>query len=356
MNKSSLNFLKSLLATPTPSGAETRGQEIVANYMRRHADTVETDIHGNVHGVINPGADVRVMLAGHCDEIGLMVQHIDDKGYLYMSALGGVTVTLLQGERLLIEGKKGPVPGVIGVKPIHLMSAEERKKSPNEIHELWVDIGAKSRKDAEKLVSLGDVSTINTGWIELANGLVACRAFDNRIGAFIVADVLRLLKGAALNVSVHAVSTVQEEVGLRGARTAAFGVDPHIGIAVDVGFATDYPGMNEKIVGEAKTGAGPVLHPGPTYNPKLLSLLKKTAGKLKMKTQLQPEARGISTDAYAMQMTRAGVAAALISIPTRYIHSPVETISLKDAEDTVKLIAEFLKSLTGKEKLRITHG
>jgi putative aminopeptidase FrvX len=352
MNKQALDFLKTLLATPTPSGAETQGQAIVADYMRPYADTVETDIHGNVHGVLNPGAEVRVMLAGHCDEIGLMVQHIDDKGFLYISALGGVTVTLLQGERLLIQGRKGPVPGVIGVKPIHLMSEEERKSAVGKIHELWVDIGAKSRKDAEKLVSIGDVATINTGWIELANGLVACRAFDNRIGAFIVADVLRQLKGAKLNVSVHAVSTVQEEVGLRGARTAAFGVDPHIGIAVDVGFATDYPGMNEKICGEAKAGNGPILHPGPTYNPKLLSMLKRTATGLKMKTQLQPEPRGVSTDAYALQMTRAGVAAGLISIATRYIHSPVETIALKDAENTAKLIAALLKGMTGKEKLR----
>ncbi len=352
MNKQSLQFLKNLLATPTPTGSETEGQKLVADYMGQYADSVTTDIHGNVHGVMNPGANVRVMLAGHCDEIGLMVQHIDDKGFITMSALGGVTVTLLQGERVIIQGNKGPVPGVFGVKPIHLMTPEERKQPIDKIHELWVDIGAKNRKDAEKLVSLGDVATINTGWIELANGLVACRAFDNRIGAFVVSDVLRLLKNAKLNVAVHAVSTVQEEVGLRGARTAAFGIDPHIGIAVDVGFASDFPGINEKIIGKANAGDGPILHPGPTYNPALLKILKKSASKIKMKTQIQPESRGMSTDAYAIQMTRAGVAAALISVPTRYMHSPVETISLKDAEDTVKLIAEVLKSLTGKEKLR----
>lgn len=352
MHTKALTFLKTLLETPTPTGFETRGQEIVADYMGQFADTVATDVHGNVHGVLNPGADIRVMLAGHCDEIGLMVQYIDDEGYLYVSALGGVTVTLLQGERLIIQGPKGPVPGVIGVKPIHLMTAEERKKPVDKIHELWVDIGAKNRKDAERLVSLGDVATINTGWIELANGLVACRAFDNRIGAFIIADVLRLLKNANLNIAVHAVSTVQEEVGLRGARTAAFGVDPHIGIAVDVGFATDYPGMNKKIVGAANAGDGPVLHPGPTYNPNLLKMLQRTAKQLKIKTQLQPEARGISTDAYALQMTRSGVAAALISLASRYIHSPVETLSIKDAENTTKLIAGLLKNMTGQEKLR----
>ena len=344
MNRNSLAFLQQLLATPTPSGAETRGQEFVAGYMRRFADTVSMDVHGNVHGVMNPGAGVRVMLAGHCDEIGLMVQHVDEKGYLAVSALGGVTVPLLQGERIVIQGNKGPVHGVIGVKPIHLMTEEERKTPVNLIHELWVDIGARNRKDAEKHISLGDVATINSGWIELANGRVACRAFDNRIGAFVVSDVLRLLKGRRLNVSVHAVSTVQEEVGLRGARTAAF--------AVDVGFASDYPGINVKITGESKLGDGPVLHPGPTYNPAVLAMLKKAAGRARIKTQLQPEARGMSTDAFAMQLSRGGVAAGLVSIPTRYIHSAVETLSLQDAENTVKLLAAFIESLTGKEKLR----
>ncbi len=352
MNAGALDFLKALLATPTPSGSETAGQAVVADYMRRFADTVTVDINGNVHGVINAGAPVRVMLAGHCDEIGLMVQHIDDKGMLYMSALGGVNVPLLQGERLLIQGRKGMVRGVIGVKPIHLMSAKERESSVTKIHELWVDIGAKNRKDAEKAVGLGDVATIDTGWIELRNGRVACRGFDNRIGAFVISDVLRLLKDAKLHVAVHAVSTVQEEVGLRGAHLAAYGIDPHIGIAVDVGFATDYPGMDEKIVGTAKLGDGPVLHRGPTFNAALYERLKQAADKAKIKTQLQPEPRGANTDAYAIQMTRAGVATALVSIPNRYMHSPVETISLNDAENAVHLIAATLKGLSGREKLR----
>ena len=352
MTKNALQFLKQLLETPTPTGSEERGQDLVSKYMKQYADKVSMDVHGNVVGVLNPDAPVRVMLAGHCDEIGLMVQYISPEGYLTMSALGGVNVSLLQGERIIIQTAKGPVPGVFGVKPIHLMSAEDRKKPANLIHELWVDIGAKDRKDAEKKVALGDVATINSGWIELGNGMVACRAFDNRIGAFIIADVLRLLKGKKLNVAVHAVSTVQEEVGLRGAKTAAFHVDPHIGIAVDVGFASDFPGVNAKIVGEAKLGDGPILHPGPTYNPNLLQILKKTATKQKIPTQLQPEARGVSTDAFALMMNRGGVASALISVPSRYMHSPVETISLKDAENTVKIIAATIAGMSGKEKMR----
>ncbi len=351
MNARALAFLKKLLSTPTPSGWEKEGQNVVAEYASQFADTVETDIHGSVHAVLNSRAKKRVMLAGHCDEIGLMVQFIDDKGFLYMSAIGGVNVPLLQGERILIHTARGPVCGVVGVKPIHLMEKKDRESPANKIHDLWVDIGAKTRKDAEKAVKLGDVATIDTGWIELRNGLVACRGFDDRIGSFVIADVLRLLKGKPLNVAVHAVSTVQEEIGLRGARTAAFNVDPHIGIAVDVGFATDYPNVNEKIVGTAKLGDGPILHRGPTYNHKLLKILEQTAKTSKIKTQMQPEARGAGTDAYAMQMTRGGVAAALVSIPNRYMHSPVETIAIKDVENATRLIAQTILSLSGRERL-----
>jgi len=345
MNSNALAFLKHLLATPTPSGREEAGQKVVADYMRRYAEVVQTDVHGNVIGILNPGADCRVMLAGHCDEIGLMLQYIDDDGYIYISAVGGVNVRLLQGERIVIQGRNGPVRGVIGVKPIHLMTEKEREAAAPKIHELWVDIGARNRKDAEKAVAPGDVATIDTGWIELRNGRVVCRGMDDRIGAFVIADVLRLLARRKLKVAVYAVSTVQEEVGLRGARTAAFGINPQLGIAVDVGFATDCPEMNKKILGDARLGGGPILRRGPTYNHWMLEQLEKTAVKLKIKIQSQPEPRGISTDAYAMQMTRAGVPAALVSVPNRYLHSPVETISLNDAANAVKLIAGFIAAL-----------
>ncbi len=349
MEKKALEFLKELISKPTPTGWEQAGQEVVADYMLEYADRVEADSSGNICGVLNAEAPVRVMLAGHCDEIGLMVQHIDDQGYLCMSALGGVNVALLPAERILIHTRKGTIPGVVGVQAIHLMDAKDREKPVNNLHELWVDIGAKNRKDAEKLVQLGDTAVIDTGWIELHNGRVAGRGFDDRIGAFIVADVLRRLKGKKLNVGVYAVSTVQEEVGLRGAHTAAFGIDPHVGLAVDVGFATDFPGVNEKKVGTAKLGEGPILHCGPTYNPQLLETVQKTAKAVKIKTQMQPEGRGSGTDAYAMRMTRSGVPSALFSVPLRYMHSPVETLCLKDVEATAQLMAETIMALTGKE-------
>lgn len=345
MRAESLEFLKDLLSKPTPSGYEMPGQEVVRSYMKSYADSVTTDVHGNVHGVINPKGKIKVMLAGHCDEIGLMVMHIDDKGYLYFAAVGGVNVPLLQGERVLVHGKKGSIPGVIGVKPIHLMDAKERQSPSHKIHDLWIDIGAKNRKDAEKYVTPGDVATIDTGWIDLKNGLVACRGFDDRIGAFTVAEVLRLLKGKEMNAAVHAVTTVQEEVGLRGAKTAADAIRPDVGIAVDVGFATDAPHMNVKMVGEAKLGGGPILHRGPNFNHTLFDLLEKSAKKARIKVQQQPIPRGSGTDANAIQMSHSGAAAALISIPNRYMHSPVEMIHLKDVEQTAKLIAELILSL-----------
>ncbi len=345
MNATTLNFMKELLAQPTPSGYEQPGQKVVAAYMRKFADSVTTDVHGNVHGVLNPKGKLRVMLAGHCDEIGLMVMHVDKQGFISVGAVGGVNVPLLQGERITIHGRRGPVPGVIGVKPIHLMTPKERESSESKIHELWVDIGARDQKDAEKVVEIGDVATIATGWIELRNGLVACRAFDDRIGAFVVAETLRLLKGRRLQCAVHAVSTVQEEIGLRGAQTAAFGIDPHVGVAVDVGFATDFPHINAKQVGEARLGAGPILHRGPNFNHRVYDLIKAAAKRAKVKTQLQAIPRGSGTDANAMQLTRSGVAAALVSVPNRYMHSPVEVVSLSDVENTAKLLAEFVAAL-----------
>lgn len=345
MHPEATQFLRSLLECPTPSGYEVPGQRVVREYIARYSDEVLTDVQGNVHGIVNRGGKIRVMLAGHCDEIGLMVMHVDEKGFVYVAAVGGLHTPLLHGERVTIHGRKGPVAGVVGSKPIHLMDEKERNSAPSKIHELWIDIGAKNRKDALDVVEPGDVATVNAGWTELRNGLVACRAFDDRIGAFIVADVLRLLRGKRFAAEVHAVSTVQEEIGLRGAHTAAYGIDPHVGIAVEVGHATDIPNGEPKRVGEAKLGQGPILHRGPNFNHTLYDLLVAAGKKAKIKTQLQPIPRGSGTDANIIQLTRSGVAAGLVSVPTRYMHTPVETIALKDVEDCISLITQFILDL-----------
>lgn len=345
MKKESLDFLKHLLACPTPSGYEEPGQEIVRTYMEKYADAVETDVHGNVFGILNKGAKKKVMLSGHCDEIGLIVMYIDKDGYLYFDRIGGVNVPLLQGERVVIHTKKGPLPGVIGVRPIHLMDEKERSAGQGKIHALWIDIGCSTKKEAEALVRVGDVATIDTGWIELQGGKVACRGFDNRIGSFIVAEVLRELRRAKLDVAVYAVSTVAEEIGLRGARTASEAIRPDVGIAIDVGHATDAPNVDPKMVGEASLGKGPILHRGPNFNHRLYDALDSTAAKAKIPVQLQAIGRASGTDANMMQVSSNQCAAALVAIPNRYMHSPVEVIHLKDVENTVKLLAAFIKGL-----------
>jgi len=286
------------------------------------------------------------MFAGHCDEIGFMVIYIDDQGFLYFGSIGGFDESIIPGRRVTVHSENGPVPGVIGKAPVHLIKQEDRKKA-SKIEDLWIDIGAKDKKEAESLVSIGDPVTYTDDFMELKTGLAVARAFDNRIGSFIVAEVLReLSRSKTLKASVHSVSTVQEEIGLRGARTSAYGIEPKVGIATDVTFATDQPGVEKKQVGDIKLGKGPVIARGPNINPRVFDLLVRTAKKKKIPYQTEGIPRGTGTDANVIQITKAGVAAGLVSVPVRYMHTPVETLDLRDAENAVKLMASFAEALT----------
>lgn len=345
MDKDAEQFLQELMDTPSPSGFEARIQDLVRRRMLAFTEDVETDVHGNVIGRLNRGAALRVMLAGHCDEIGFLVQHVTDKGFLHIVPVGGVDIPLMPGRRVYVHTEKKKVLGVIGKKPIHLMTDEDRKKVPK-AHELWVDIGAKDKKDAEKKVSIGDIVTVAEGFSFIENGLAVSRAFDDKIGAFVVTETLcRLSRVKGLNVEVAAVSTTQEEIGLRGAKTSAFGIDPHVGVAVDVGFASDHPGVEKEIVGDVRLGGGPILHRGANINPVVGRLLVETAKKKKIPFQMTAEPRATGTDANVIQITRSGVAAALVSIPNRYMHTPVEIISLDDVENAVRLLEGFIRAL-----------
>ena len=289
------------------------------------------------------------VLAGHVDEIGLMITHVDANGFLFFAAIGGWDPLVAVGQRVSIAAARGAVPGVIGRKPIHLLDAAERDKGLK-LDDLWIDIGAKDKADALKSVAVGDSVVVTHDFLTLKNGLVSSRAFDDRVGAWAVTEVLGALKRRKLKVAVYAVSTVQEEVGLRGAVTSAYQVNPDIGIAVDVGFTSDYPGGDPKKVGDIGLNKGPILHRGANINPVLGRLLCDTAARHKIPFQMQAEPRGTGTDANAMQLSRGGCAAALVSVPNRYMHSPVEVVSLSDLEATVSLIAETLASLTGRER------
>ena len=344
MEQSSLAFLKALVEAPSPSGFEQPAQRVWRERVAAYAHRVATDTHGNAIGVLNEAGRPRVLLAGHVDELGFIVKYISDDGYVYFKNIGGFDMNIVPGRRVSIQTKNGPVPGVIGKKPIHLMTDDERKKK-TEVHELWIDIGAKDKKEAQSLVEVGDCATFTVGFEPLRGDLVASRAFDDKAGSFAVAETLRLLAGAPLRAAVFGVSTVQEEIGLRGGRTSAFGIDPQVGIAIDMAFATDHPDIDKKKVGDVKVGGGPVITRGANINPVVARLLIETAEAEKIPYQIEGDPGGTGTDANPIQLTRAGVAAGLVGPPTRYMHTPVEVLSLVDLENVSKLLAAFIRRL-----------
>jgi len=345
MHEASLSFLKSLLETPSPSGFERPVQDLVRSWAQPYADEIRTDRHGNVIAVRNPRGEPRIMLAGHCDQIALMVQYIDDSGFLYVQPIGGWDMQILLGQKLSVWTRTGPLNAVVSRRAPHLMTSEEKNKVPH-FQDIWVDIGAKDRKEAEELVSCGDPVTFALGYRELRNGLVVSPAMDDKVGVWTVMEALRLLHGRSFQAAVFCVSTVQEEIGLRGATTSAYGIHPTIGIAVDVCHATDTPGNDKKQIGETKLGAGPVLFRGPNINPQVFERLEETAKSKEIPIQIRGAPRATGTDANAIQLSRDGVAAALVSIPNRYMHSPVEVVCLDDLERAARLLAEFSATVT----------
>jgi len=347
LRKESYDFLKALQETPSPSGFEQPVQRIVRKRMKPFAGSIETDVHGNVIVGLNPKGSPRVMLAGHCDQIGLMVNYIDDNGYIFVLPIGGIDPTVLPGSRVVVHTKHGPIDAVIGRKPVHVLKPEERGVKL-ELRELWVDIGAKNKKETEQVVSIGDPITFRLEMVHLGNDLVTSPAFDNKCGTFVVMEALRLCSIKRIKCALFAVSTVQEEVGLRGARTSCYGVDPQVGIAVDVTHATDYPDIDKRINGDIKIGGGPVISTGANINPPLESLLVKTAKARRISFQMEAAPGGTGTDANAIQLSRSGVATALVSIPNRYMHTPVEVVSLSDLEAAARLIAETVASINGR--------
>ena len=347
MTRKSVRFLSDLIDSVSPSGYEGPAAEVWRREAEGFAEKVWTDVHGNSHAVLHAGGSPRVMLAGHYDEIGFQISHIDDKGFLWIQPLGGWDPQIAQGQRVRILARRGVVSGVIGKLAIHLQTPEQRKKV-SEIKDLWVDIGAKDRKDAEKRVEIGDPMVVAYGFEELGNGIAAGRAFDDRAGAFVILETARRLAKSRPNAEIHAVATAQEEIGLRGAKTAAFGIDPDVGIAVDVTFATDHPNMGEAVKREnlIELGKGPVLTRGPNVNAKLFDLLVETAKAENVPFQINAEPRGTGTDANALQLNRAGVTTALVSIPLRYMHSPCELVHLKDLENAVRLLSKTIARMT----------
>jgi endoglucanase len=344
MSPESLAFLQEIVNTPSPSGYEERAAEVFRRYTGAFADAVHTDVHGSVHAVLNPGATMKIMLAGHMDEIGFMVHYVSDEGFLYFSGIGGHDSTVAVGQRVWVHGRER-VPGIIGRKPIHLLEDDERKKLP-ELKDLWIDIGASSRAEVEALVSLGDPVTVQSEFQMLMGDRATARGFDNKMGSFIVAEALRLLRtdgGLDPGVAVYAVATVQEEIGLRGARTASYGIGAQTGLAVDVNHAVDYPSVSKTRYGALDVGKGPSVCRGANVNPVVFRMTVDAAKEEGIPYQIDVAPGGTGTDANAMQLNQGGMATGLLGVALRYMHTPCELLSLKDVEDCARLMAAYCR-------------
>lgn len=343
MRDESFDFLKKLLSAPGPSGYEGRAAKVWREEASGFAE-VRGDRMGNSFATVGAGGSPKVMLSGHIDEIGLIVTHIDEKGMIYFKGVGGWDSQVLVGQRARLQTKEGEVLGVIGKKAIHLMSAEDRKKV-SQIKDLWIDIGAKDGEEAKGRVRVGDVAVLDQDVLELANGRIASRSLDNRMGAFVVLEALRLLSEDSLSAEVVAVASVQEEIGLNGARGAAFGLDPDAAIAVDVTHATDVPGAPKNEHGDHALGSGPVITRGSTLSPIVTEGLIEAAEREGITYTLEADSNRTGTDADAIHLSRAGVATGVVSSPNRYMHSPSEVVELGDLESCARLIAAYVKTL-----------
>jgi putative aminopeptidase FrvX len=339
-------FLHSLLDSPGPSGFEGRPAALWRAQVKRFAD-VRGDVVGNSVATVNPGGAPTVMLAGHIDEIGLIVTYIDDDGYVYVGAIGGWDAQVLVGQRVRFLGRAGDVIGVVGKKPIHLIKFEDRDRA-SKLTDLWVDIGAASRAEAEAQLGVGDPAVVDARTHTLLNDRIISRSIDNRIGAFIVLEALRRYAETPGTARVVAVATTQEEIAYHGggALVSAFGLRPDAAIVVDVTFATDHPGVEKKEHGDHKLGSGPVLSRGSLVSPVLFALVRATAERLAIPFTVHAAGRDTGTDADAIHLAREGIATALVSVPNRYMHSPNEMVSLIDVDRAAELLADTCRGIT----------
>ncbi len=354
MRTQSLKFLETLVNTPSPVGHETRGQRVWLDYVDKFADETFSDAYGNCVAVLNKGGGPRIMLAGHADEIAMAVNYIDENGYIYVKRLGGVDAAIMKAQRLVIHSRGGPVKGVVGNVAPHLTKQEGDPKPPK-IHDIFLDIGVSTREEAQKLVRVGDPITLVDEFELMRNDLAVARAFDNRIGTFAVAEALRLLRESKtkLNAEICAVSNVQEEVGLLGARQIAYSLKPDIALVVDVTHATDYPTVSKAQHGDIKLGGGPALTHGGCNHPDVVARLEEVATKRKIPLQHEAMSATSGTDTDVIFWTRGGIASALISLPNRYMHSPVEVVNLRDLVLIPELMAAFCQSVKQGEGFKV---
>ncbi len=348
MTPESLAFLKSLLDTPGPSSFEAAP----ARAWRKEAETlgvdIRADVGGNSYATVNPSGRPRVMLAGHIDEIGVMVSHIDDDGFLSFDTIGGWDPQVFVGQRVKLLGRDGPVVGVVGKKAIHIMDKDDRERV-SKVEDLWIDIGAANRAEAQQRLRIGDPGVLAAGVLEFPNGRLVSRSIDNRIGAYVVLEAVRLLaREAPPAASVTAVATTREEIAATGggARSSAVALEPDVAIVVDVTHATDYPGVDKRRHGDYRLGGGPVLSRGASVSEVVFELLAAAAEAEQIPYTIEAASRDTHTDAEAIFNAHRGVATGLVSVPNRYMHSPNEMVTLEDLDRTARLLAAFARRLT----------
>lgn len=345
-----LSFLRALLDSPGPSGYEQAPARVWRSEAESFADRVWGDVLGNSFARVSNGNGPKVVIEGHIDEIGFLITHIDEQGFLWFEQIGGWDDAVIVGQRVRIAGRNGDVPGVIGRKAAHLIRREEKKGI--ETRDLWIDIGASDRAAAKERVSVGDAAVIDVPLIRLTDDLCVSRSMDNRVGAFVALEAARLLSQDRPMADVYAMAPTQEEVSFAGAFTGAFQVAPVVAIAIDVTHATDYPDADKKSDGEVRLGGGPVLGRGASINPIVFEGLRAAGERLGLDCPVQGLPKSSGTDADAMIRSGAGTATGLVSIPNRYMHSPNEVVSLTDLENAARLIAEFVRTITPESDFR----
>ena len=355
LGDASYTFLKDYINNPSPTGFESSGQKIWMNYLKPFVDEMFTDPYGTAVGVINPGAAFKVVIEAHADEISWFVNYISSEGLIYLKRNGGVDHQIAPSMRVLIHGKKGSVKAVFGWPAIHTrMSNNDSKEPQPKVDNLFLECGARNKKEVEALgIHIGAVATYEEGYDELAHGFLIGRAFDNRVGGFMIAEVARLLKlnKKKLPFALYVVNAVQEEIGLRGAEMIARRIKPDVAIITDVTHDSTTPMINKIIEGECKCGSGPSLCYGPAVHNKLLSFVQDVAAKSKIPVQLRAVSRSTGTDTDSFAYANDGCPSVLISIPLRYMHTTVEMIHKDDIENTVKLMYDSILALTPKTNL-----
>lgn len=356
MNKVSKEFLENLLITPSPTGWEKAGVQVWKNYVEKFSDEVVTDAYGSCAAKINTNEDATtIMLEAHCDEIGMVVQHINEQGFVFINKLGGSDATIARAKKVFIHNKRGRVVGVTGNTAIHLQTKKNGGGAQTAWKDIYVDIGVNTKDEALELIQIGDPITFSSDLEFLNDHILTARAIDNRMGGFIIAEALSRLseRRSELNVNVIALNSIQEEVGGFGAKMMSYRFMPDVALVTDVTHATDSPGIDQKQHGTVTLGGGPTIQHGGANHPKVVDFLEGVCEKMEITVQHEATSVRTGTDTDSIFYQKTGIPSALISLPLRYMHSPVEVCSMKDVQELIKIMVEAVLAMHHQQTFKV---